>query len=110
MKWGEIIRVFRNFKGLSQDNLADEIGINKSTLVRWEKSDNISTANLEKIAKALEITINELYQFRLDPVNLFKDKIKSTRKRKIEVTIELDGTPGTLQEWIITLNKINAAI
>lgn len=58
---GDNIRKFRNTKGKSQQFLADECNIAKSTIQRIESGKlNPTILMLEKIAKSLEIELNEL--------------------------------------------------
>jgi len=64
MKLGDRIRLLRIGSNLSQDNLADEIGVDKSTIVRYEKGTNrrsIPANQLEKIAKVFNLTLSELF-------------------------------------------------
>ena len=49
--------------GLTQKELADQIGVNQSTLANWEsgtRSPNVSM--LKKLAAALHCTVDELLQ------------------------------------------------
>ncbi len=58
---GNRIRVIRESKGLSQDNLAIELGITQPSYARLEKDDNrISITRLNQIAKILKTTVSEL--------------------------------------------------
>lgn len=63
MEWGEIVRRLREQKGLTQQNLADELKVDKTTIVRWEQDGNIKTPQLEKIARALSMEPSRLYEY-----------------------------------------------
>ncbi len=58
---GKAIRVLRLKTGLSQEALANEIGIDRSYMGGIERGEhNVALVNLVKIAQALEITTAEL--------------------------------------------------
>ena len=56
MTVGERIVETRKAKGISQKQLAEMTGIPIQTLFRIEKGGNITIANMQKIAEALETT------------------------------------------------------
>jgi transcriptional regulator with XRE-family HTH domain len=58
---GNKIRILREEKGFSQENLASALDITQSNYARLEKDDNrISVPRLIIIAKTLETTVTEL--------------------------------------------------
>jgi transcriptional regulator with XRE-family HTH domain len=58
---GNKIRLLREEKGLSQENLASALDITQSNYARLEKDDNrISVPRLIVIARTLETTVTEL--------------------------------------------------
>lgn len=58
---GNKIRLLREEKGLSQENMAAALDITQSNYARLEKDDNrISVTRLIIIAKTLETTVTEL--------------------------------------------------
>ena len=60
--FGSKIREFRNAKWWSQEVLAQKTELHRTYIgivERWEK--NISLENIEKIAKALEINIKDIF-------------------------------------------------
>jgi transcriptional regulator with XRE-family HTH domain len=58
---GNKIRLLRDKKGLSQENLASALDITQSNYARLEKDDNrLSVPRLILIARALETTVTEL--------------------------------------------------
>ena len=58
---GNKIRLLREEKGLSQENLASYLEITQSNYARLEKDDNrISVPRLLIIAKTLETTVSEI--------------------------------------------------
>lgn len=110
MEWGDIIRRIRQDKGLTQENVAEELGVDKATIIRWEQSGKIKVDQLEKLANVFGIEIAQLYTYHAEP-SLLEDPIAFYRtKKKISVTIELDGSLDTLNQWFATLKKVNAAL
>jgi|LSQX01.3.fsa_nt_gb transcriptional regulator with XRE-family HTH domain len=64
----EIVRVRRKEKGLTQEKLSQETEINRSMIVRLEKSDYIpSIIQLERLAKVLEFDPTSLFTERKPP-------------------------------------------
>ena len=58
---GNKIRILREERGLSQENMASALDITQSNYARLEKDDNrISVPRLIIIAKTLETTVTEL--------------------------------------------------
>jgi transcriptional regulator with XRE-family HTH domain len=58
---GQAIRRRRLALGLTQDDLADRIGVKGQTVSRWERGANLGTEeNLESVAQALETTLTAL--------------------------------------------------
>lgn len=110
MEWGEIIRRIREQKELTQQNIADDIGVDKTTIIRWEQEGNIKTAQLEKLAKALGIELAELYYYHSNPTLLNEPLAYYKSKKKVSVMVELDGSVATLDDWCLTLKKLNAAL
>ncbi|MCO5267412.1 MAG: helix-turn-helix domain-containing protein [Brumimicrobium sp.] len=58
---GNRIKMFREQKGLSQENLASELGITQPSYARLEKDDSrINVPRLIQIAKLLDVTVAEV--------------------------------------------------
>lgn len=70
LKIGEKIRVWRDLKGIKQDDLAKMIGVSPPTMSKIEKDeeDNIKLSLVEKIADALQIEVSQLM---VNPQQLF---------------------------------------
>ena len=60
--FGERVRELRKEKRLSQEELADKAGLHRTYIGMIERGEkNITLTNIEKISKALELTIKELF-------------------------------------------------
>lgn len=57
------IASLRQSKGLTQQNLADELNINRSTVAMWEAGESFPRADkLPILARILGCTINDLFE------------------------------------------------
>lgn len=111
MDWGEVIRRIRENKDLTQQNIADELGVDKTTIIRWEQEGNIKTPQLEKLAKAFKMELSDLYKYHSEPLLLSEPhSFYAKAKTKVSIMVELDGSVSTLDSWFATLKKLNAAI
>ena len=60
-KFGEKVREERLKQGLSQEELATRAGVHRTYIGMIERAEkNITLANIEKIAKALNFSISEI--------------------------------------------------
>ena len=67
LKLGEHIRAIRVSKNITQEQLANEIGVEISQISRIERGIiNTSIANLQNISKVLEIPLKDLLDFSCD--------------------------------------------
>ena len=61
---GKRIRELRNGMHISQEDLADLAELDRTYITSVERGNrNISIINIEKIAKALNITLSEFFNF-----------------------------------------------
>jgi transcriptional regulator with XRE-family HTH domain len=63
IKFGERLRELRTQKGLSQEALAHDANVHRTYIGMIERAEkNITLGNIEKIARALNVNITELFQ------------------------------------------------
>ncbi len=61
---GNRIRALRNSRGISQEMLAHEAGLDRTYITSVERGKrNISIVNLKKISDALHITLSDFFNF-----------------------------------------------
>lgn len=61
MTVGEKIKTAREKKGLTQRQVAEQIGISQPVYCDWENGDGVpSWARMKKIARVLEVSLDEL--------------------------------------------------
>ncbi|MFN8230524.1 MAG: helix-turn-helix transcriptional regulator [Bacteroidia bacterium] len=84
IKLGKSIKINRLKCGLTLEQLAYEIGVQKSDIFSIEKGRNITTLTLIKIATVLNIHLKDLFDFNYNVTLNDIDKIvqKKQRKRK----------------------------
>ena len=62
IKFGERVRELRKEKGLSQEQLAFKANLHRTYIGMIERAEkNITLINIEKLAKALEVKVRELF-------------------------------------------------
>lgn len=63
---GKRIKFLRNQAGISQEELADRAEIDRTYITSVECGKrNISIVNIDKIAKALGVTLSKLFDFEI---------------------------------------------
>lgn len=61
IKFGKNVRELRKTKGISQEELAYKANLHRTYIGMIERAEkNITLLNIEKIANALEVSINDL--------------------------------------------------
>jgi transcriptional regulator with XRE-family HTH domain len=69
---GEKIRGIRTLKGLSQQNMADVLGLSLPTYAEIERGKkDVTISRLEKIAEKLGVTLNDILNFNERVANFF---------------------------------------
>ncbi|MFN8296944.1 MAG: helix-turn-helix transcriptional regulator [Chitinophagales bacterium] len=65
IKFGEKVREIRKEKGFSQEQLSFKADLHRTYIGMIERAEkNITLVNIEKIANALEISVNDLMNFK----------------------------------------------
>jgi len=82
----------RKQKNLSQEELAEKIGVSRQAVSKWERAESSpDTNNLIELARLYEISLDELL-FTTEPVAKEKEEDTETSKEKNEyVSIGLNG-------------------
>ena len=63
MSIGDNLRVIRNRKNISQQEVADFLGVDRKTYVNWESSAaDIKSSYIPKLAEFLHVEINDLFR------------------------------------------------
>jgi transcriptional regulator with XRE-family HTH domain len=78
MNVGDNIKVFRKNAGLTQQELADILGMSLHTITKYEQNQrepNIKT--LKRIASIFSISLGELLEYGEEPQHTFKQMTKT---------------------------------
>lgn len=87
MTMGEKIRQLRKEKGLTQDALAEALGISRQAVAKWESGQSApATENLLKLAALLEVPLEELAGPKEQPAACLEEyarlKLEQERRRQ----------------------------
>ena len=75
-KLGQTIQKYRKIRNLTQEQLAEKIGIDQKNISKIENGNNYPTAeNLTLIAKALDVEIYELFLYKDISIDFMKQEI-----------------------------------
>lgn len=88
------LKFLREQKGLSQTKLAKKIGVNQTTIGRWESGEITPTVdNVVDLLKALNIPIESLGEFLGKDLRLNNDNTQKAtfENNEMKVTIWKDG-------------------
>lgn len=67
-RWGEAIREARLAAGLTQEQLADRIDGEQTTISRWERGVDVPRDEMRmKVARALGVPVGELFSYPEQP-------------------------------------------
>ncbi|MBL7919163.1 MAG: helix-turn-helix transcriptional regulator [Bacteroidia bacterium] len=95
-KVGDKIRQLRVINGLSQDNLADEIGMSPGNYGKIERGEiDVSSSHLIKIAKALKVNVSDF----------FEEKKTNLKENKVDYGYATKEELSELAQAINILNK-----
>lgn len=65
---GHKIKRLREIKGIKQETLATEVGVSRGSIYKIEQSENVDEETLEKIATALNVTVEAIKNFNEETV------------------------------------------
>lgn len=95
---GERIRILRQAKGLSQEQLALRAELNTSFLGQVERGEkNPTIITLEKIVKALNITFEEFFSFKYDSFKTLDINVID------KISLHLEGRTIKEQEAVLEI-------
>ena len=106
------MRKLRVLKNYSQEYVAECIKIDASTYARYEKGETqIRFDQVVLIADLYGLSLDEFYHYE-DPN--YKPRaigeVEYSLKKRMMISIELDGKKATLEYWIDKIRKVNAAL
>jgi transcriptional regulator with XRE-family HTH domain len=71
-----ILRRLRESKNLSQQNVADELDVNVTSIGRWETDgEEIKNSTLKKLSTLYNVKVSDLYTYEQNP-SIFEEPIE----------------------------------
>ena len=82
VKIGKFIATLRKEKGLTQQELAEKLGVSRQTISKWETAETVPDIyEAKKLAKLYNLSLDELIEFNID-VKEIEEVIKNTNEEK----------------------------
>ncbi len=82
-KFGERLIVFRNRKGLSQDELSQKLGVSRQSISNWENgSSQPSIEFVKKLSEIYEVTVDDLLNVDKSVEDCYKKENSSSSSKK----------------------------
>ena len=93
MKFGENLKLIRKAKNISQEELADRLGVARQSISKWETGENYpSMQNILCLCEIFKCKINEIVHEDFVDINYLDDEIKmsvvkfkSEKQKKVKV-------------------------
>lgn len=86
-EFAQRLRQYRKDKGMTQQELADKLGVSNKTVSRWESGSYPDVATLVALARALGVTVDEL----LDPKTPVRTLQKSDWQNLLSFAFAIGG-------------------
>ena len=100
---------FRKKAGLSQDELAEKLGVSRQAVSNWERGESLpDTENLMALAEIYDVSIDELLGFtrsKKSEENNSTDKEESGKKKKEKVIINSEGIFVEDEDDVVSISK-----
>lgn len=104
MKLGNNLFQARKKVGLSQETVAEKLGVSRQTISKWETDESIPDIyQSKKLAKLYNITLDELIEFDINQKEI-EEVIKNTNEEK-ELKINWTKAFGKKVSNISNLSK-----
>ena len=86
MNVGSLIKQARLAKSLTQEELAEKVGVQKSAVAKWENGrvSEIKRSNLKKLSEALGLNPNQLLDETKETPTEQDDGLSETKRKLIE--------------------------
>jgi transcriptional regulator with XRE-family HTH domain len=107
------IKFWRNFRNMSQTELAYKLNISSSYISQIESGRNISLKKLKEIAQVLDIEVIDLITYTPDInliIEIYKDKSLNINERELKdlLSINIQSKTPTKNFYIFILELIRA--
>lgn len=99
---GRKIGRIREMLGVKQDTLAEKLGVTQQAVSKLEQSEDLENATLERIAKALGVTVEAIKNFNDDSVIFHIQSMQD----HASATYNYQCTFNPLEKWLESLEEI----
>ncbi len=105
-----IIKQLREEQGISQENLAKELGIARQTLIKYENGELPSSENVKKIARFFEVDYACILDNKkpLKPSYNIVPAKKSSQEQDLRINIPQENIEKFKQVFLYILSKVGA--
>jgi len=110
-KWEKRIKIMREERGMSQEDLAKLLGVSRPTITQIEKGKRKITAEeLVKLSEIFDVSVETLLGLKQDPEIVLYDK--KSRKDTVKPTMRINVPQKNLEKFkevlLYVLNKVGS--
>ena len=88
---GKFISMRRNHMKLTQEELADKVGVSKSAVAKWETDGGLPDRdNLKKLSEVINVSVNDLHRI-IDSTYLKEQDLKINITPEVIAVLESYG-------------------
>ena len=110
MKFGDNLKKVRKMRKISQEELADKLGVSRQSVSKWETGENYpSMTNIICLCTIFKCNINELVHENMDDINSLDEEIKMSvvkfkkeKQKKVRVLSTIIADIAKVG-WIISI-------
>lgn len=110
MKFGDNLKKIRKMRKISQEELADKLGVSRQSVSKWETGENYpSMTNIMCLCTIFKCNINELVHEDMVDINLLDEevkmsvvKFKSEKQKKVRVLSKIIAVIAKIG-WICSI-------
>ncbi|MHB1324004.1 MAG: LexA family protein [Coriobacteriia bacterium] len=106
MSTGENIRTLRVLRGITQQQLADKVGVSGAAVSEWERGQNEPrSAALQKIAEVFDVTMEDIIKgtdvsLALEPQGAYTSELKAPLYGRIAAGVPIAEIPVEDSHWV----------
>jgi transcriptional regulator with XRE-family HTH domain len=106
---GKRIKELRNERGISQQNLADQLGLNRSTISQIEGGERKITAEeLLKLSEFLDVSCESLLGAKKEPEVILAKEKTATGKQELRISVPQKKVAKLKEVLLYILNRVGS--
>ena len=108
MKFGDNLKLIRKFKNISQEDLADKLGVSRQSISKWETGENYPTMqNIVCLCDIFKCKMNDLVHADFDDLDFMDEEIKMS---VVKLNEKEQKNVKTLSKILSLIGKISAIV